>query len=82
MIYAKIITCTLCVLTLIVQMYVVVYSKLSHNSMYGMSAGLLAIYFAPPAIIYLILIAFRRNGLVDWVFLASLVAEFALFLLF
>jgi hypothetical protein len=82
MIYAKIITCTLCVLTLIVQIYIVVYSKLSHNSMYGTGAGLLALYFALPAIIYIALIAFNRNRLVDLVFLASLVGEAALFLLF
>jgi hypothetical protein len=71
MIYAKIITCTLCVLTLIVQIYIVVYSKLYHNSMYGTAAGLLALYFALTAIIYLVLIAFKRNRLVDLVFLAN-----------
>lgn len=80
--YAKIITCSLCVLIIAIQLYIVIYAKISHNSMYGMSAGLLVLYFAVPAIIYLPLIIIRRDRLVDLTYIASLVAEFALLLLF
>jgi hypothetical protein len=50
--------------------------------MYITIAGLISIYFAISAVIYIVLFIFRKDRLVDWVFAASLVAEFALLLLF
>jgi hypothetical protein len=82
MIYAKLISCFLCIFLLVIQLYVVTYAFLHHNLMYITIAGLISIYFAISAVIYIVLFIFRKDRLVDWVFAASLVAEFALLLLF